>query len=268
MSIPGNGTTVVPKLVLSTEPASFCWRLTGGPLPPVLITLSLGEVARRAALACLGGPQRELLPALLAGHAKMTSQTHQHPFFLPVDSDGDGFIDQVVAYFPAGLDADRQTLLHARMQRLWLPDGKFWDLVPTIRPNFTQTSLVWQSTTPYVLTRYPKLHHDGRPKLNDRGEQRDGPEDQVRREWERFQQDRPALPVLQRVELVPDLTLADGSTVCWREFDCLRQNGHSATSGMSFGLRLQFAVPIVGPLALGSAAHFGLGQFWPNQRVP
>ena len=251
----------VPSVFSCVEPASFCWDLTGARLPPVMITLSLGEVARRATLACLGGPQRGRVPALLAGHAQTSSRTHQHPFFLPADSDGDGFIDQLFVHFPAGMGADRRTLLLERMRRLWMPDGRAWDLVPApLRPP-TQTSLVWQSTTPYVLTRYPRLHHDGRPKLNDRGEQRDGPEEQVRREWERFQQERTDLPVLETVELVPGLTLADGRTISWREFDCRRQNGHGATSGMAFGLRLQFARPIRGPLTLGSGSHFGLGQF-------
>lgn len=252
---------MVPRVFSCTEPVSLCWDLTGAPLPPVLITLSLGEVARRATLACLGGPQRELLPALMAGHARTTSRTHLHPFFLPEDADVDGFVDQLVVHFPAGLEADRQTLLQERMQRLWMPDGQSWDLVRAPLPPPTQTSLVWQSTTPYVLTRYPKLYHDGRPKLNSRGEQRDGPADQVRREWERFQQEGTDLPALETVELVPDLTLIDGSTIAWREFDRRRQNGHGATSGLAFGLRLQFARPVRGPLALGSGSHFGLGQF-------
>ncbi|HYF96284.1 MAG TPA: hypothetical protein VD969_29085 [Symbiobacteriaceae bacterium] len=37
--------------------------------------------------------------------------------------------------------------------------------------------------TPLVLSRFPKLYTVGTPKLNERGEQRDGPEDQARREW-------------------------------------------------------------------------------------
>lgn len=39
----------------------------------------------------------------------------------------------------------------------------------------------WTSRTPFVLTRHPKRHNDGRPKLDPDGVWRDGPYDQVGR---------------------------------------------------------------------------------------
>jgi CRISPR-associated protein Csb2 len=254
---------------MMTIPASntilMSWRLSGAAHPPVLHTLSIGEVARRAALACLAGPQRELLPARLAGHSPLTAHTHRHPFYLPVDSDGDGFIDHLAVHFPDGLELERTALLLNRLTRLWLPDGQAWTLVPASLPALTAASTIWESATPYLLTRYPKLHHNGRPKLNDRGEQRDGPIDHVRREWAQRQREWPELPSLEQVDLIPALTLTDGTTIEWREFDCQRQNGHMTTSGLAFGLRLIFSSPLPGPLTLGAGSHFGLGQFRPTQ---
>lgn len=35
---------------------------------------------------------------------------------------------------------------------------------------------------------------------------------------------------------------------------------------MGFGLRLEFAEPVAGPLMLGYASHYGLGLFWVDEK--
>src|SRR5690606_33832431 len=72
-------------------------------------------------------------------------------------------------------------------------------------PGVVGCSAVWESETPYVLTRFPKRTRTGVPKLTELGEQRDGPEDQVRREWALRRAADPSLPDLVRVERVPYL---------------------------------------------------------------
>jgi CRISPR-associated protein Csb2 len=50
----------------------------------------------------------------------------------------------------------------------------------------------------------------------------------------------------------------------WRHFRRWRyDHGKRPPVDAAFGLRLSFAEPVVGPIAIGYASHFGLGQFVP-----
>lgn len=121
-------------------------------------------------------------------------------------------------------------------------------------------SAEWTSATPQLLTRYPKQHKDGTPKLTVRGEQRDGPEDQARREWALRQEADPALPDLLAVECLP-VCLIRGRELPWRTFQLSRRWGSGTSSGFAYGLALRFAGPVAGPVGLGYGCHFGLGQY-------
>jgi CRISPR-associated protein Csb2 len=106
---------------------------------------------------------------------------------------------------------------------------------------------VWESRTPYLPTR-----HQGRAdRCNEHGEVIDSLEDQVRRELRLL-----GLPDDPKIERLPQAALY------WAKFRSVRKQGggaRAATSGS--GLRLTFKEPIVGLLALGYGAHFGLGRF-------
>lgn len=257
----------------SWRPQVLCYALAAGPLPPVTRTLEIGELARRAVLAKYGGEEQRPAPPQLSGHDPKgpVQSNHGHTFFLPVDLDTDGHIDHLLLYLPGGFDADVLAALE-RLEGLYPGDGAAgWPLrlkekqtAAALRGSHGPwaSALVWESVTPYVLSRYPKQYRDGTPKLNARGEQRDGPEEQARRDWAYLQAGDPTLPDLVAVDLLPSCVIR-GRELAWRMFQVRRRWGTESGTGFAFGLRLRFAAPVAGPVLLGYGRHFGLGQFRP-----
>jgi CRISPR-associated protein Csb2 len=248
------------------------YALAAGPLPPVIRTLEVGELARRAVLSRYGGADKRPAPPLLSGHdgTEPVRSHHRHAFYLPVDEDEDGLIDHLLLYAPEGFAPDVLEVLEgleALFAGEWLPGWplRLEEMLPAsaLRTGGSpwMASAVWESVTPFVLSRYPKQYRDGTPKLTWRGEQRDGPEDQARREWS-LRQAVEDLPELVEVERVPALVIR-GRPVPWRAFALTRRWGVGRSSGFAYGLRLRFAAPVAGPVLLGYGCHFGLGQFRP-----
>lgn len=99
----------------------------------------------------------------------------------------------------------------------------------------------WRSLTPFGLVRHPKTRG---------GRLRDGPEEQVRIELERR-----GFPPPTEVELLR------GS---WHRFRSSRVGATRLQRARVFGVRLVFAEPVRGPIALGALCHFGLGVFIPD----
>lgn len=251
------------------------YRLHGATLPPVTETMLVGEVARRAALAQFGALGGDSSP-VLAGHlgdGKALWQ-HQHAFYLPEDRDGDGRVDHLLIYAPAGFNPTELAAL-MRVERLY--GGPLdlraevllaWDdRVPGSADLAAGEADTWESATALILPRHPKRFRTGRPKLTPLGEQVDGPEDQLRREIalrrEAGVQVLPDPAAIGRVERLP--VPARGSEIAWTDF-LWRKPGGGAASGLAFGLRITFPHPVRGPLAFGYGCHFGLGQFRPVGR--
>ncbi|MEN0064331.1 MAG: type I-U CRISPR-associated protein Csb2 [Myxococcota bacterium] len=117
----------------------------------------------------------------------------------------------------------------------------------TTRPPTLGRASRWRSVTPMILQRHPKRRPDGSIR-------RDGPEDQVGRALEQL-----GLPR-------PDAIVAWEPPGGWLRFR--RSRPRRRRPALPFGLRgfgfeLHFAQPVSGPIALGYAAHLGLGRFEP-----
>jgi hypothetical protein len=73
-----------------------------------------------------------------------------------------------------------------------------------------------------------------------------------------------ANPILEQEKLlepVADTCLGD-RTVPWSSFVCRRSgNGEKRAVGPARGFRIEFGVPVQGPVAVGYASHFGMGGF-------
>lgn len=250
------------------------YALDATPRPLLTEAVALGEWARLAALGRYGRLTGGGRSAVLSGRGREGPLTgHRHAFYLPSDEDGDGRLDHLTVFAPAGFSEVEAEAL-ASLERLWdreRPEVRLtllglFDAAELARHHpWAAPAAVWESVTPYVLTRHPKRYRDGRPKLNQRGEQVDGPQDQVRREWALRQADAAgALPDLVAVELTAGCYLERlGQTVRWAEFRRWRERGQGIHTPWYCGLRLTFAAPVPGPLALGYACHYGLGQFQP-----
>lgn len=237
-------------------------------LPPLTDALRIGELARRALLRRSDGAP-VFVGRDAAGHPL---EGHRHAYYLACDDDDDGRLDHLLVYAADGFDdAARRGLgalrelsrrdglppLRTVFEGLCLPAtvggfGRGGTLTPALA-----RSRLWVSRTPYLLTRHPKISRTGEPKLDDSGLQIDGPEHQLRRELALR-----GLPDPVRVEAVGGAR-AQGRSVRWLHFarNRSRRGGGSNYGSLPFGFLIEFAEEVQGPLALGYAAHYGLGLF-------
>jgi CRISPR-associated protein Csb2 len=191
------------------------------------------------------------------------------------DGDGDdGEITHMVVYAPMGFESgDQKALLD--LSEIWGENGLrvFATFQGFGRPEdfarrdiehascpLLSSSQVWVSRTPFVPTRHPKVTRAGALKLDaTTGLQIGSAEHEVRR--------------LLGIEHLPEITSAKpiAYTVLgkmqtgWSSFRLSRDNDRGKRAGSrGYGFRIVFSQPVQGPVAVGYGAHFGMGQFVPE----
>jgi CRISPR-associated protein Csb2 len=177
---------------------------------------------------------------------------HAHAFILPTaECNNQGRIDTVTVVARMGFAIDDLRALR-QTRRLFGRDGHYLDLVLLgvgsaadfggARTPYSQVlheSTTWESVTPFVPTRHPKIVG---------GLEVDDIRSQVIRGCAQL-----GLPEPVRVEPL------DGE---WHKFRRRRREGSGRRGpDRAYGLRLIFDRPVRGPIALGYGAHFGLGLF-------
>lgn len=250
-------------------------------LPPIEDALLVGERARAGLMGCYGRLYSGETTTVLSGRGPDGPlKGHLHAFYLPLDTDGDARIDHLLIHAPSGFNSNEEKALGALRQIPWgemgsgahkeenrrlkvILLGLFDDNPPPGAVPQTGPALRWRSAVPYVLTRHPKCYRDGRPKLNDYGEQKDGPEDQVRREWALRRKQDSSLPEISAIITLPVLEPGTAKSIRWLNFKRKKTRGHGTSANIARGLEITFAAPLKGPLALGYGCHQGLGQFKP-----
>ncbi len=231
--------------------------LAGRPQPRMEDALRIGEIARRALMSGDDNPPPEF-SGRDANGPRRDDPTHAHAFFLPEDADHDGLIDHLIVYCRNGFSGEARRRL-GRLNRLWLAQGradfkgergrKEWRLAleDIAAPKafgqgstLLRCSCVWKSVTPYLMPWHAKRNF--------------GVVEQITREIER----RAVFPALT------DATVPDQSTLSKRAIGFHRirsRRGLVQPDRLGCFLTLTFSRPIVGPLALGFACHYGLGLF-------
>ena len=249
--------------------------LAGKVLPMTSDTLRWGELTRRSAMSQYGRNNNGEVSQSLSG--KDASGTplkgHGHTFYLPADEDGDGRLDHITIWTPDGLTAREFQAIVAvntlnpgghreRLQLAYQSHGAASDFAD-VSPLFDSSKL-WRSLTPYVLTRHVKFR--GPRDANGRRQMIDGPREQILREvslrW-------PCGPDLVRVDVQePRKRIAPtqkGQSNGFRPFDYFTHKpGGGSNGGGVFNFEIEFDSPVSGPLALGFACHQGLGVFVPS----
>ena len=239
--------------------------------------------------------RRLLAPPEISGrgadNTPLRDAHHSHAFWLPEDADGDGLIDHVCVYLASGFDARARAALD-QLTRLWVRSGtsrsregdedhgrREWRLALEgfgSCDDFAESSAllgrarVWCSATPFLPTAHLKRTSDaGRARrMLEEGQIVAGPLAEATgypREVRRLAQRRglaaPTQAARIQVDLLPWVEVR-GSR--WRpiQFRRYRSRGQEAmTDTRSALLRIRFAGPISGPVALGYGCHFGLGLF-------
>jgi CRISPR-associated protein Csb2 len=255
--------------------------LAGRPRPRIEDAVKIGELMRLAVLAQFGwtkdettGRWRPNAPDVISGrdadNQPLRDPEHRHAFWLPEDADGDGEIDHIVVYAAAGFNRDVRLKLD-KLTRLWVEpanrsaaDGHgdfvaearkewrlalegfgtpadFHDASALLRPSKN-----WESVTPFLAAGHIK--GEGHPA-------------EVRRILARRQSliriDEGQLSVKVLCE-----TMIHGRARRPVHFHRFRSRGReNQPDALGVFLRLHFAAPVEGPLALGYACHFGLGMF-------
>ncbi|MBL8746052.1 MAG: type I-U CRISPR-associated protein Cas5/Cas6 [Phycisphaerae bacterium] len=266
-------------------------------LPLVTDTLPVAEAVRRALIFRLvevrgrdlykrewsrerhkAGEQPVPLDGAITGKdaAGKPSTGHVHAYYLPTDEDRDGRIDHLTVFARAGFAPDEMIALerlreirpHGRdnashpLRVLLLGHGRLEEY----RPRPVSASRVWVSATPYIATRHAKTR--GRNHVE-------------------FASPRGRIEFLmadlrgQLRAVVPDFAdstdgveiqplLSDGWFKIggrWRPIQFRRSRSKSGDDGarrLAGSFQITLSNEVLGPIALGYGAHFGLGLFVPR----
>jgi CRISPR-associated protein Csb2 len=191
--------------------------------------------------------------SVFSGHGEDASG-HQHAMYFATNEGGrNGLIDHLTIAARGGFDDEAVRALQ-QLRALWSRSGHSLELIlvglgsPTDfggvtfpRSPVLATSRFWESVTPFVPTRHPKVV---------RGIEVEGIEQQIRRSCE------------QLLGVAPKEVLPYGDRVEWLRFRRRRlRGGGNRGPDRAVGARLVFEQPVQGPIALGYGCHFGLGLF-------
>lgn len=229
--------------------------LIGKPLPRVEDTLRIGELLRWSVMSAFGKDENglRLAPPLFSGHDLPDNNLHRHAFYLPYDSNHDGFLDRVLVHVPDSFDEHAQRTV-SRLRRVWQRNGGEWRLLlegmgnEKVNGELTTSSQFWRSVTPYLHPWHVKK------KFNIA--------DQIRRECA-ARANLPEITELKRVQTI-NVGNQERRPIHFHRFRTSKRSQHQPDRSGSFW-EITFAEPVTGPLALGFACHFGLGLFRPNQ---
>ncbi len=246
-------------------------------LPPVIRTLPQAELLHGALVGIAA--RNGVPPPELTGrdvNRRPLRGPHGHAHINPLDLDGDGHLDHVLVWAPGGLGAEAQAAIRAArrtftkgaIEPLRLGLAATGDLTDMARlsgvygrriAGLTRGASSWQSVTPFVPPRYVKA----------RG--KNTVEGQIRAELHlRGFPDPVTVAALgsmlrgQNGASTTGASISEGGRATWRQFrhfKLARQRGPDPPLAWGLAIRLEFAVPVGGPIAIGYGSHFGLGLF-------
>ncbi len=191
-------------------------------------------------------------------------QGHGHAYLLPECDPVHGYLTHLTLFARDGFTSRERRAMET-VRHVWSRDGMLGLSLLGIgqQENFAslpffRTAKRWHSATPFVATRHAKTHRDGRPKLDANNLAIGSPEHDLRRLLALHE-----LPEPVTITPMSGLHLG-GRRIPWLDFIRERKQGDGRCGATApTGFELTFASPITGPLALGYAAHFGLGLFVP-----
>jgi CRISPR-associated protein Csb2 len=228
------------------------YALTSKVPPSVLATVEIAERVRSKLMGIhrrlTGSPDRVSPLFSGKGSGGRPAVGHRHASFLPMDKDGDGWLDHLLVVCRDSLDPVEQVALD-QMGSLWQPDGKP-DIVLT-RLRFVHEADLgaesdrFVSATPFIS---PRHYRRGRGTFDE------WIKAEVRRELSYR-----GIPEATEIMRVAALR-THRREVRWLEF---RRSRRGDQARLGYGFQLKLSRPRNGPFSLGYGSHFGLGLFVP-----
>lgn len=233
------------------------YAMTGRVRPRVTDSVSVGDFIKRAAMSRYGDQNGGGASQALSGKGVDGKRLkgHRHVFYLPTDEDGDNVLDHVTVVSASPMDP-RDFKALAAMEEIRYR-GRWFGLSFQSRGSMDDYDRVpilgsakkWVSATPYVMNRHPK---------RGAGSPENEAEDHIRLEiGRRFG----ASAVIKRVDVRGSKSIMKCNLMPI-EFNRWRKEGVPAFG--AYSAELEFTNVVKGPLALGHAAHYGLGLFVPS----
>jgi CRISPR-associated protein Csb2 len=230
-------------------------------LPPVIYTLIQGERLHKALVAKAGRYHCVLSGCDESG--KPLGGRHDHAHIIPLDLDHDGQLDHFLVWASMGLDgaaqqavrairktfAKNDSSLHLALAACCAELSELESLPGTYGDGLRATlgmsgAADWISRTPFVPPRH----------LKPRG--KNSLEGQIMAELESRGFPEPVEVTIIDPRESPEY-------LRHRHFTRIRKLGPPPAVDCGFTIKLRFAEPLSGPLALGYACHYGLGLFAP-----
>jgi CRISPR-associated protein Csb2 len=232
-------------------------------LPSITRTLPQAELFHRAIVGRAGKGDRVHCPELTGKdeQGRPLQAGHHHAHILSLDLDGDRRIDHILIYAKMGLGDTAQHAI-AGLRRTWTKGGT-GDLQLAVvgkgslddlrqLPGMLSTRIQrilgpsglarsWVSLTPFIPPRFEKRlgkKNDVANQVNAELRSRGLPEATV---------------------TIQPWNLAE--TAALRHYIRCRRQGKLPPQDIGYPLKLTFAEPVAGPIALGYASHFGMGLF-------
>jgi CRISPR-associated protein Csb2 len=198
------------------------------------------------------------------------SKNHNHTIFQCVPDRTGRYIEQVKLYSYAGYGSDALAVIANCLYLPGVARGYDVSLAFADLGGREEAFDEWVSSTPFFLSRFPAVRR-GKPRMLSEHYQKDGPEHQVLQYLQhlpwlnlagnptyREHEDGLALYLNDEIAVV---ALCEPFPKFWEwESEC-RQGKKVGRVG--YRVRLEFAVPITGPIILGYTAHYGLGAMTP-----
>ncbi len=280
------------EITYETMPTVVRFAIESSVLPPITKTIEITSTLRAACMSmCEDGSL-----SVFSGkdeEGNYLKEGHEHAHYIATDEDGDGKLDHLTIYAKNGFESAHQRVFYD-MNRLYgfknRPEislvllGMVEDIGDwPYSTGLLGPSKIWNSATPFILTRHPKLTRSGRWKTEalpvdvvvpedlgrfpteghllleygvtpDKEEmQKDGPVSQLL-----LSIDRRGLPTPSSVEPIPMYIHGDVKRR-WLEFKRYRRRGNKPDIGNPYGFKVTFPEQVTGPITLGHSSHFGLG---------
>lgn len=260
------------------------YAIAGAVVPRLTQTVRIGDRARRFLMGCSrrvnaradrGENASRVFSGKRQDNDNPSDEQHTHAHYLCEAAGDSAKITHLNVFAPRGFDElDEQAL--ARFTRTWGDDGHDLQFVligigqPEDFGGFNDkagqsrllaTSARWVSRTPFVLNRHLKI------KRSQRSSEEVWRRELIKAVRFEFRHRSQFAHLADDVLVTPLLgrgagTRLGGTDVAWLRFVRERKSGQGASAGShGYGFQLEFPEPVTGPINLGYASHFGLGQF-------